>query len=868
MPKYQARYGPSGVRMAREALFRVLQLLQVKQEEWLVLRYLYDARIPAPQDRLQLFVRVHTIDGEENIPGTHLLREFFGPQTAKLEDACNVMSDSSSSIFVVRKDQELLADTKRDLLFYAPVPFKYSVENGNTDYDLDNIFQGLRHPCVVDLSLKPYHLSSHEKADLMKEIQDLDRLASGFEIERREQGDLASLTRPRDLVAVRHREYYQTYFDSMFSERIYEYSVRVWSSDQREGQVMASSLAQSLLPNARSKTVEREQTHLHHQNLCKSFRECRHFVETFELPNKIQCWSDQFLQGASDLVKVMEERVRRAARLSHLCTLIDMQTAARLLQLPVSEGTYFHTMRIESELRCLEQPSRTAAPKIEVGPQTERSGIATVSLDQFQRHTFVAGVTGSGKTTSVLNILTQLWQHHRVPFLVLEPVKSEYRVLSKCDALASALRIYTPGNERVSPFRFNPLEVPVGTTVEEHISALENCFSGAIPMFGPLPSLISEALEKCYQKSGFSLADIGSSQVSWPVMGDLVKATASIMATKGYVGEVQANLQAAIEVRLKSLCRRSVGRLFSHSQSSPTVDELLKCPTILEMESLNLDQQNLLILFLLTSIRERLTRLGPSKSLRQVIVLEEAHNLIGNQSVTNRMTEDLADPRGHAARFLVKLLAEVRALGVGIIIADQMPSAIASEVLKNTSVKLVHRVVSQDDRDALAGAMLLDRYAHEELARLQRGEAYLYNESLYRPIRVVSLAPTAQCERPDDQHLAGELQKTNWYRNGQKGRFQQLERELEMLLKNLRMLLVNAVQLARAKGQNAADHLAKVPYHVEAHKNKINEKIAAAELDQFMARSVHERGNDCRRRMEQLVNLASQQINEAVSQKH
>ena len=44
--------------------------------------------------------------------------------------------------------------------------------------------------------------------------------------------------------------------------------------------------------------------------------------------------------------------------------------------------------------------------------------------------------------------------------------------------------------------------------------------------------------------------------------------------------------------------------------------------------------------------------------------------------------------------YIVKMLAEVRALREGIIIADQLPTAMAPEVIKNTNIKLIHRPVS------------------------------------------------------------------------------------------------------------------------------------------------------------------------------
>lgn len=43
------------------------------------------------------------------------------------------------------------------------------------------------------------------------------------------------------------------------------------------------------------------------------------------------------------------------------------------------------------------------------------------------------------------------------------------------------------------------------------------------------------------------------------------------------------------------------------------------------------------------------------------------------------------------------MLAEVRALRESIVIADQLPTALAIEVTKNTGIKLVHRLTAQDE---------------------------------------------------------------------------------------------------------------------------------------------------------------------------
>ncbi len=119
------------------------------------------------------------------------------------------------------------------------------------------------------------------------------------------------------------------------------------------------------------------------------------------------------------------------------------------------------------------------------------------------------------------------------------------------------------------------------------------------------------------------------------------------------------------------------------------------------------------------------------------------------------------------------MLAELRALGEGIIIADQLPSAVAPEVVKNTGTKLAHRLVSNDDRENLGGAMLMGAVEIEEIARLSPGEAYFYSEGLHKPRRLRCLnanaylglgrLPTGAAILP---HLSGDA----WFVQGEERR--------------------------------------------------------------------------------------------------
>src|SRR5262249_22686460 len=80
---------------------------------------------------------------------------------------------------------------------------------------------------------------------------------------------------------------------------------------------------------------------------------------------------------------------------------------------------------------------------LRVGTVLDRAGRPAgplrLPLASLNRHTFVAGSTGAGKTHTIGHLLTQATEAG-IPWLVIEPAKAEYR------RLAAHLATSTPGD--------------------------------------------------------------------------------------------------------------------------------------------------------------------------------------------------------------------------------------------------------------------------------------------------------------------------------------------------------------------------------------------------------------------------------------
>ena len=364
---------------------------------------------------------------------------------------------------------------------------------------------------------------------------------------------------------------------------------------------------------------------------------------------------------------------------------------------------------------------------------------AAYPIKLLRKHAFLAGVPGSGKTNTMLHIATELWTRFRVPFLILEPAKKEYRALSRLPGMDDLL-LFSPSSGTNFPLHINPFEFPGGMALSEHINNLMSVFEGAFTLAGPAPFLVDRAVEQIYQEKGWR-ADTknpnarGGDVLPYPTVSDLFAKLKAVVDQAGYTGEIRSNLQSFIEVRIGSLLRREMGDVFDVRESTLPPGEWLERPVLIELEAMGSGPANFLTLLLSTLVREALkTRpTAPGRDLRHVIFFEEAHNLIGPEAV--EATGENADPKLAATAYVVKMLAEVRALGEGIVIADQLPTKMAPEVIKNTGLKICHRLTAEDDRGLMGSTMAASPEQLERMATMGVGECYVSYEGLLRPFQ-------------------------------------------------------------------------------------------------------------------------------------
>ena len=436
-------------------------------------------------------------------------------------------------------------------------------------------------------------------------------------------------------------------------------------------------------------------------------------------------------------------------QLAMLCVLGDARDAACAFRFPIAADGIVPGFRVRRGQFGQAEAYPADGKAIKLGTVAGASRDIAVPLNSLTKHALIAGSTGSGKTTTALEILRQLWTDHQIPFLVIEPVNSDaddYRKLADEPGF-DALEIITVGDEGGAPLRFNPFEVPTGVLVGEHMANLLACFKAAFGLFEPLPSIYQDALNLTYLRSGFLAAERSAGiKRTWPTVVEFLAAMSEVTKSLGYAGDVKANVDAASVRRAQQLVRGIAGSAFMTDRFND-IGRLLDHPVILELKSLGTgDEQALMMALLLNAVTEHYqSARGASAELLHVTLVEEAHRLLA-RSEGGKSAED-AQAKEKAAEAFANTLAENRKYGEGVIIAEQFPTKLVADAVKNINLKIMHRLTAEDDRRYLGETMGMDEEQRLFAARLQTGEALLYSDEFAEAAHV-SIARTLRAEAP------------------------------------------------------------------------------------------------------------------------
>ncbi len=445
-----------------------------------------------------------------------------------------------------------------------------------------------------------------------------------------------------------------------------------------------------------------------------------------------------------------------------LCSYINSSELGLLCTMPTDSVPDFE-LRIAKQFPLIKSrvKEKEAIGYISDGKRRlENMPFGLTSAD-LNKHTFVSGITGSGKSTTVKRILINTGK----PFMVIEAAKKEYRNIPLEGE--KAVTVYTLGKPEINCPQINPFYIMPGVSPQSHIDFLKDLFIASFSFYGPMPYILEKCLHNIYKNKGWNLTlgfhpllvntksivdffDIdyvrkqyrkSAHRYLFPTMQELKdEIERYVKKEMDYEGEVAGNIKTAIKVRLDNLCVGAKGYMFN-TYEHLDMPELLEKNSVFELEGLADDSDKafcvgLMVIFIKEyrqTIKE--TQGNRETKLLHLLVIEEAHRLLKNVD-TERSSENVGNPKGKAVEHFTNMIAEMRSYGQGVIVAEQIPSRLAPDVIKNSSNKIIQRIVSDDDQQIIANTIGISTEDSIQLGTLETGYALCHKEGMALPVFV------------------------------------------------------------------------------------------------------------------------------------
>lgn len=352
-----------------------------------------------------------------------------------------------------------------------------------------------------------------------------------------------------------------------------------------------------------------------------------------------------------------------------------------------------------------------------------------LDMDQLAGHVFISGSTGAGKSNTLYEMLGQI-RAAGVPFLVIEPAKGEYKHVFGQWPDVTVLGTHPAHSDllRINPFRF-----PAEIHVLEHVDRLVEIFNVCWPMYAAMPAVLKDAILQAYQRCGWDLEKSVNcySAELFPTFIDLLETLEQVIQASAYSQELKGNYIGSLSTRIKSLTNGLNGQIFAADEIDNEV--LFNSSVIVDLSRVGSAETKALIMGILVMrlSEHRMAYGGMNQPLRHVTVLEEAHNIL------RRTPENGGEGAGMASKaveMLTNAIAEMRTYGEGFIIVDQSPHAVDIAAIRNTNTKIIMRLPDEADRRLLGKSVALADGQLDEIARLPKGVAIVYQNDWLEPV--------------------------------------------------------------------------------------------------------------------------------------
>ena len=429
-----------------------------------------------------------------------------------------------------------------------------------------------------------------------------------------------------------------------------------------------------------------------------------------------------------------------------LTTYLTTAELSCLINLPQKTVPGISVVDYSTSFSLTPQTFNKETPALNIGQMVYSGDISNINvglpLNTLSRHSLVCGVNGSGKTNTVLSILKGLLENKK-SFMVIEPAKTEYvdwaiEYNKHVDDPKKKIKIFIPGCERYAKGNFTPEKLKINPfevidlggnepRILSHIDRLKATFAAAFPMQDILPVVMEHLLYDLYmpmlEKDKDDPCSLKNPTLN-NINQDFIK---NLMRNIGYAQENTQNISAALRTRFNSLKYGWKGEMLNNERlTGMEWSDLFDAPCVINLSYAGDDQDRAFMMSLLLQflyeyrIAETETE-GYSFNdnvCRHLVVVEEAHRVMGR-------CDNPELPQYKSGMMFSNFLSEVRAYGQGMMVVDQVPTRLIEDAIKNTNIKIIHKLVASDDSQRIAECIGLTSEQQKVIAKLSIGQAVL-----------------------------------------------------------------------------------------------------------------------------------------------
>ncbi len=351
-------------------------------------------------------------------------------------------------------------------------------------------------------------------------------------------------------------------------------------------------------------------------------------------------------------------------------------------------------------------PSRESlSDEIEIGDtifEGRRFSKAGLKIEWLREHIAVLGATGTGKTTLVKHLISQISKKTDIPWWIFDIKGTEYSGLA--GTVDDEVVVLKPGLDK--SFIINLMDPDIGND--------QSCAYSTFVMLRELlkekgeSSELSPAMEKLLRESILMLAESLDEDNSIQSLVNMV----TQVATDDRAGKMTSD---ALLNRLQILCREPLGEILRGGSDAIKISNLLDKRVILDLSHVarvgGMESARLLYNLTAKRIFDSAMKRGIVPGLHHVVVLEEASNLVP-ESYSRQSSADVTTGES--------MVLLQRATGQGVIVVSTRPN-ISSNILANTATKIVFRL----PYDSQIGSKFLSLTPDQEvyLRSMKRGRA-------------------------------------------------------------------------------------------------------------------------------------------------